>query len=470
MKRSPRARAPRAADHSADDGSRGTTARRPADASGLGRLIALARGAGNRALESVFGRHHASVAADARVRDDAEAHAVARSLGAEALTIGDTILLGEDAPPLSSPAGERLLAHELAHVAQQRAAGTNVRDAVSTAGDAHERAADAAASRAMRGESASPLASGAPPAIQRQEKLSITRTGWLTRDDARSIIQQYLERVLAQQGGKTVSMTDEVKNTLRKMFLNDVSAALRFESFIGRSIFPASPAELATAITNYLPEEIDPRQTAHLGISAQPKPTTTAGRLGDLVKKTAPGTSADQQIAEWEFGRTTKEARRNDKGVVGPFGVDLNRVVNIGRGLGDVFSPKPARKKIEPATPNPALEAAIATIDRDVLVPAEAANSARAGSFADAQEVARGLARELDAAQAEGRETAELQMVADYSGVKDRERIIGEIARIARLVRDALPHKASRVTNLDVYFGGRLARRISLAATPEAAP
>ncbi len=59
---------------------------------------------------------------DVRVHDDANAHALAGSLGARAFTVGNHIFFdrGELAP--STPGGGRLLAHELTHVVQQRGA------------------------------------------------------------------------------------------------------------------------------------------------------------------------------------------------------------------------------------------------------------------------------------------------------------------------------------------------------------
>ena len=62
-----------------------------------------------------------------------------------------------------------------------------------------------------------------------------------------------------------------------------------------------------------------------------------------------------------------------------------------------------------------------------------------------------------------------LRLDAIYAGVKDRDSIIAEIASLARLVRDALPHKASEVQAIDLYFGDKIVRRISLAGTSEQA-
>ena len=59
----------------------------------------------------------------------------------------------------------------------------------------------------------------------------------------------------------------------------------------------------------------------------------------------------------------TKEARVRDKGVVGPFGVDLNRVLNIGKGLGEAISPKAKKKEQAAPAPNPALDPQLSVYD-----------------------------------------------------------------------------------------------------------
>ena len=448
-------------------------------------MLALARRLGNQALERVLGEgihHHAPNASatggvdqptvarlagvmggnlsDVRVVDDAASHAAAQALGATALAAGDTVLLGRDAPPPSSPAREQLLAHELAHVAQQREAGA-VRDGVSTAGDAHERAADAAAAHAIRGESATAVAAGAPPAVQLQKK-SDERAG-LDRAAAQQRLEAYFTRVLEQQGGKSVAMTEDVKGTLRRIFLNDLPGLLKFDTFLTRTAFPGSPAELATAVAQYLPDPIDPARLAHLDLSGPA--STKLGRVKDLAKSTEPYVSPDTQRQQWEFDRQAKEARRNDKSVVGPFGVDLNRVLNIGKGLSKALE-EPKRRPKQSA-PNAALDAAIASIGPNALTPVEARGGPKANEFADPELVARAIAADLDRAQAAKNRSITLRLDAVYAGVKDREVIIAEVARIARLVRDALPHRASEVQAIDLYFGDKMVRRVSLAGAAE---
>ncbi|MEA2387109.1 MAG: hypothetical protein QOJ22_1283, partial [Thermoleophilaceae bacterium] len=61
--------------------------------------------------------------AGVRVHDDTRAAAATREAGAEALALGDDVALGTRLDP-SSPRARGLLAHELAHVVQQRAAGS----------------------------------------------------------------------------------------------------------------------------------------------------------------------------------------------------------------------------------------------------------------------------------------------------------------------------------------------------------
>src|SRR5262249_4276448 len=79
---------------------------------------------------------------DVRIHDDASAHAATEAINAEAFTHGDDIYLGVDASSPDSEAGRAMVAHELAHVAQQRQAGAIDADRVGQPGDAFERAAD----------------------------------------------------------------------------------------------------------------------------------------------------------------------------------------------------------------------------------------------------------------------------------------------------------------------------------------
>jgi hypothetical protein len=117
-------------------------------------------------LEPKFGHDFGHV----RVHTDASADRAARDIGARAFTSGHHILFAQNQYAPYSPAGQRLLVHELSHVVQQRSLPAPVLDwlPVSRPGDSFERSADAAAEAVTAGRSAPALAALAGPAVQGQ--------------------------------------------------------------------------------------------------------------------------------------------------------------------------------------------------------------------------------------------------------------------------------------------------------------
>jgi hypothetical protein len=117
-------------------------------------------------IQSAFGRHDIS-AVRAHVGPDAAASA--RAMGASAYATGDHVVLG-------APTDLFTVAHEAAHVVQQRG-GVQLAGGVGAHGDAYERHADAVAERVVTGRSAEDLlaplavpgpgAAGPPTAVQR---------------------------------------------------------------------------------------------------------------------------------------------------------------------------------------------------------------------------------------------------------------------------------------------------------------
>ena len=110
--------------------------------------IARGRGSGAPLDGGVRGRLGPSLGddlADVRVHADDHSDALARSVSARAFTTGSDLYFakGEYAP--GSGEGDRLLAHELTHVVQQRGAPTGGPLTVSQPGDALEAEADRAA-------------------------------------------------------------------------------------------------------------------------------------------------------------------------------------------------------------------------------------------------------------------------------------------------------------------------------------
>ncbi|MDD5267122.1 MAG: DUF4157 domain-containing protein [Methylococcales bacterium] len=116
-------------------------------------------------MEQRFGHDFSGV----RVHSGAAAEQSARELNALAYTVGRNIVFdtGKFAP--STNDGQRLLAHELTHVVQQRGqrVASQMKLAVSTPGDAGEREADAAADAVIHGRSV-PSIAHVFPSIQRK--------------------------------------------------------------------------------------------------------------------------------------------------------------------------------------------------------------------------------------------------------------------------------------------------------------
>jgi len=101
-------------------------------------------------MESSFGADFR----DVRVHNDANAHALSRSLSARAFAFGRDIYFSEGAYQPGTSAGRHLLAHELTHVVQQggAAASPQTKLSVSNPGDAFEQEADRVAAHVMRQE------------------------------------------------------------------------------------------------------------------------------------------------------------------------------------------------------------------------------------------------------------------------------------------------------------------------------
>jgi hypothetical protein len=115
---------------------------------------------------------------DVRVHTDAKATESAKSLNAQAYTVGtDVVFQGDKYTPESSD-GKRVLAHELTHVVQQKSGpvdGTPAAGGISVSdpSDRFEQAAGANAERVMSSPSGSAESTSAPAAAQ----TSVQRVG-----------------------------------------------------------------------------------------------------------------------------------------------------------------------------------------------------------------------------------------------------------------------------------------------------
>jgi hypothetical protein len=105
-----------------------------------------------------------------QIHHDAEAHGVARDVGARAVTMGSDIYFADGAYDPATIEGTELVAHELAHVVQRENAGTSL-GILSHASDTAEVEASHAAESAVAGSDVS-LGGAAPAAVARKEEES----------------------------------------------------------------------------------------------------------------------------------------------------------------------------------------------------------------------------------------------------------------------------------------------------------
>ena len=117
-------------------------------------------------MEPRFGRDFGGV----RIHDGPRAAASARAVEAEAYTVGHDIAFASGRYAPETAGGRALLAHELAHVVQQGGAAASDGLTVAPAATAEERAADDAADRVVRGETAGPLSAPGASAVRRLQR------------------------------------------------------------------------------------------------------------------------------------------------------------------------------------------------------------------------------------------------------------------------------------------------------------
>ena len=110
---------------------------------------------------------------DVRVHTGPKADESARSINAQAYTVGTDVVFRSGAYEPDTPSGRHVLAHELAHVMQQKAgpvAGTPARGGISIShpSDAFEQAAERSASQAVAGGAVQTMPAGGGEGVTAQ--------------------------------------------------------------------------------------------------------------------------------------------------------------------------------------------------------------------------------------------------------------------------------------------------------------
>ena len=170
---------------------------------------------------SVRGRMETALRGDlgsVRVHDDGAAAGVADELNARAFTVGSDVGFGSGRYRPGTPVGDALLAHELAHVMQQGAAGPAVarqpaelpgHDEVATEGDADRTAASAVAALWGNGTAAArEVAGNAGPAVR--SGLALRRCGGLSDAQEKKFLDQARARASGDLDKQLATTRDEL--------------------------------------------------------------------------------------------------------------------------------------------------------------------------------------------------------------------------------------------------------------------
>ena len=402
-----------------------------------------------------------------RVHADAAAAGAAGRLDAAAFTVGEHVAFGAGRFDPGSRAGRRLLAHELAHVAQQRHASALVAGV-----GAVDHPSEHAAERAAAGD-ARRLALGAPvPALQRaptglpDKPASATIGG----EELEFELTAFLQRAVATQGGQALRVTEAVKQGLRSLTIGDPGARLRIDSMLSNTTPPGRPAEFAKRVARALGPAV-PRaaaerlRDARVSDAGPAAPSSAAEALGTVVERgvrplvkwlprqvqdaivdaarssVADGVVATVQAALKtapmdEQGRkavvkavegiikqrqaTTPAAPTDDRAVREPSAsVEPPRPsvkgedITTSPAVKTPGTPGPPVVKPEPSSLPPGLAATVAELDSARLVPTGDDGKPATGSFADAQQFARVVYDALVDAQ-RGSRVAEVVLPGEY--------------------------------------------------------
>ena len=445
-------------------------------------------------MESRFGSNFSQV----RLYNDSLTSWGLDEIGARgAATRGEAVHLAADTR-LESLDGKKVLAHELAHIEQQRRGMTG--QVTPGASESLEGAADRAARQSSHQATLGTTVTGAAPAVQFQFR----QPDAVGRPEVIQELTRFLRQVHRAQGGRTLQITQQVRSALQMLAMArtpggqapNPGTVLSMDLFLSQpALVPRDPARLARRAAGMLPSPFSRRALQRLRrmTLTEAESQTPLERVGALIAGSAAGSPEAQEEAEAarvasgeaEPGPRISRPPVRDPGVpdaiersdelasidrairgeeepteIGPGSVDVLRIGRILGGLGAAIE-GPQRPGPE-ARSYASVERIITAISREALIPAGVRGTGRAGSFADAQLMARDFARRLDLAQQRNQGTVQIRLGANYRGVRDRGAVLGEVERIVRRIAAAMPHRASNVDRVLVYIGNRVARTVAL--------
>jgi hypothetical protein len=255
-------------------------------------------------LQNAYGEDFSGV----QIHTGREAKESAAALGAVAFTRGEHVFLGAEAPAPESTAGRKLLAHELAHVVQQRQAASVDPSAIGPAGDSFERSADHAAEKAVSGRAAQVSAGGSVPGVQLQ------RADGVNREQAEEKIKEFLKTAPRTPTG-SIDLP-RIKYTFIKLASapgpgeknSRNAAAARMRELFDSKFLPANPRDLAPRIAAALDYPMHPAALKALKPDSKHDPSLKE-KAEDWLE------SGKKNTTDPLAGvRKPKEAGRNDPG------------------------------------------------------------------------------------------------------------------------------------------------------------
>jgi hypothetical protein len=217
-------------------------------------------------MEPRFGRDFSSV----RVHTNESAAQSARDVNALAYTVGDNIAFRPGMYAPETTAGRQLLAHELAHVAQQRAVPAPDVDSISQPGDRDEVAAESAAAAVVSGRAPDRETAANRSALHRQVPGMGTLPKSAIPSQGEIVVESFLNRMWAAQSNQQQSfrITAKVREGLGYVF--------QYVPTLPTTDY-ASTKEVMDRIRSQIPAEIDPNVMRVLdNLPAQEKPLAGA--------------------------------------------------------------------------------------------------------------------------------------------------------------------------------------------------
>jgi hypothetical protein len=284
------------------------------------------------------------------------------------------------------------------------------------------------------------------------------------RAEIEQVLETFLRRVLAAQGGQGLKVTRAVRNALMMLAQADppgrrepgpdpkrLDRLSRIEGFLSRPALPSKPDEFAKAAAQYLPNPVDRAalyNLLRLPVSESPSSTLESRLAGgaqpsqlDVLDPKRPSPAQERTQKSEAAGRRWA-GEKKEPTEWGPF--FPQEVVQVRKEL--LAPPRTPPAPRPQAQSYPAVEQAI-----DGLAP-------------DSRAIARQLAQALDLAYQRGQHQADLTLPPSAGKARDPLQQVGDLDAMARLIRDSLPHRATGVRFVDVYAGNRRIRRVALDA------